>query len=212
MVWAALGAMVPLPSPFFLFLEASWGVLGTSGGVLGTSWALLEASWGRLGSVSGALGGVLGAPWGVLGHLGGVLGASCGILTASRERLQGKPQFLIDFCFQLRPLKLIKSSPRCRESSIFKKSLLEVNINFLFDFRANLAPFWLHFPNPGRSWRPLGPSWGVLGASWRPLGATWRRLGTSWSVLGHLGASWPHLSASWERLGSQNPPNINLSK
>ena len=120
-VWAALGEMVPLPSLFFLFLEASWGVLGACGGVLG------------------ALGGVLGASWGVLGHLGGVLGASCGILAASRERLQGKPRFLIDFCFQLRPLKLIKSSPRCRESSIFKKSLLGVNIVFY----PMLVPTWL---------------------------------------------------------------------
>ena len=56
MVWAALGAMVPLPSLFFLFLEASWGVLGAFGEVLGASWALL----GRLGGVLGRLGGVLG--------------------------------------------------------------------------------------------------------------------------------------------------------
>ena len=89
MVWAALGAMVPLPSLFFLFFEASWGVLGAFGGVLGASWALLGrlgdvlgASWERLGRSWGRLGGVLGrlgASWGrlggVLGHLGGVSGA-----------------------------------------------------------------------------------------------------------------------------------------
>ena len=141
MVWAALGAIMFLPSLFFLFLEASWGVLGTSRGVLGTTWALLGASKGRLGSVLGALGCVLGASWGVLEHLGGVLGASCGILTANRERLVGKPRFSIYFGFQLRPPKLKKSGPRCRESSIFKKTLLQVNINFLFDFGTKLAPF-----------------------------------------------------------------------
>ena len=57
-VWADLGAMVPSPCYFFLFLEASWGVLGAFGGVLGASWALLGASWGCLGRSWGRLGGV----------------------------------------------------------------------------------------------------------------------------------------------------------
>ena len=30
-VWAVLGAMVPLPSLFFMFLEASWNILGAFG-------------------------------------------------------------------------------------------------------------------------------------------------------------------------------------
>ena len=54
MVWAALGAMVPLPPLFSLFLEASWGVLGAS-------WWRLGRSWERLGGVLGHLGGVSGA-------------------------------------------------------------------------------------------------------------------------------------------------------
>ena len=45
-----------------------------------------------------------------------------------------------------------------------KKSLLEVNIDFLCDFHANLARFWRHFGRPGRVWRHLGPSWRHLGA------------------------------------------------
>ena len=62
-VWAALGAMVPLPPVFSLFLEASWGVLGASwwrlgrsSGRLGRSWERLGRSWGRLGGVLGRLG------------------------------------------------------------------------------------------------------------------------------------------------------------
>ena len=66
-VWADLGAMVPSPCYFFLFLEASWGALGALGGVLGASWALLGTSWGRLGRSWGRLWGVLGASWGILG-------------------------------------------------------------------------------------------------------------------------------------------------
>ena len=67
-VWAALGAMVPLPSLFFQFLEASWGRLGR---VLAASWALLR----RLGGVSGASWALLGASWGRLGASWRSLGA-----------------------------------------------------------------------------------------------------------------------------------------
>ena len=71
--------------------------------------------------------------------------------------------------------------------------LLEVNIDFLCDFGAKLAPFWRHFGRPGRLWGHLGASWARLGASWRPLGASLARLE---SVLAHLGASWVRLGAS----------------
>ena len=60
MVWAALGAMVPLPSLFLLFFEASWGVLGAFGGVLAARGRVLGASWERLGRSWRHLGGVLG--------------------------------------------------------------------------------------------------------------------------------------------------------
>ena len=79
MVWAALGAMVPLPPVFSLFLEASWGVLGASWWRLGASWGRIGASWGRLGRSWRRLGGVLGASWALLGASLGRLGASSNI-------------------------------------------------------------------------------------------------------------------------------------
>ena len=69
-----------------------------------------------------------------------------------------------------------------------KKSRLEVNIDFLFDFDAKLALFWRHFGRPGRLWGHLGASWARLGASWRPLGASLAHLVRH---LARLGASWP---------------------
>ena len=82
-----------------------------------------------------------------------------------------------------------------------KKSLLEVNIDFLCDFGAKFAPFWRHFGRPGRLWGHLGASWARLGASWRPLGASLAHLGV---FLAHLGASWASLGASWARLGASS--------
>ena len=64
-----------------------------------------------------------------------------------------------------------------------KKSRLEVNIDFLFDFDAKLALFWRHFGRPGRLWGHLGASWARLGASWGLLGG----------VLGHLGSVSGHI-------------------
>ena len=96
-----------------------------------------------------------------------------------------------------------------------KKSRLEVNIDFLFDFDAKLALFWRHFGRPGRLWGHLGASWARLGASWRPLGASLARLvrhlarlGASWRV---LGASGHVLGASWRVLARKTTPNINLT-
>ena len=59
--------------------------------------------------------------------------------------------FLIDFCSQLRPPEPQKSSPRCSESTIFKKSRFEVGIDFGSNFGANLAPFRLQKSNKIRS-------------------------------------------------------------
>ena len=50
---------------------------------------------------------------------------------------------MFDFGSQLRPPGTQKSSPRGRESMIFEKSLLEVDIDFVSHFYPNLAPFWL---------------------------------------------------------------------
>ena len=94
-----------------------------------------------------------------------------------------------------------------------KKSLLEVNIDFVCDFGAKLARFGRHFGRPGRLWAHLGASWARLGASWRPLGASLAhlvrhsaRLGASWRV---LGASGHVLGASWRVLARKTTPNIN---
>ena len=52
-------------------------------------------------------------------------------------------RFLIDFGSQLGPPNLEKSSPRCRESTIFQKIAFRNRHRFLIDFGANMAPFWL---------------------------------------------------------------------
>ena len=52
-------------------------------------------------------------------------------------------RFLINFCTQLGPPNLEKSSPRCRESTIFQKITFRNRHRFLIDFGANLAPFFL---------------------------------------------------------------------
>ena len=52
-------------------------------------------------------------------------------------------RFLIDFGSQLRPPDPQKSSSHCSESTIFAKSIFEVDIDFPSHFYPNLAPFWL---------------------------------------------------------------------
>ena len=80
-----------------------------------------------------------------------------------------------------------------------KKSLLEVNIDFVCDSHANVARFCRHAGRPGRLWGHRGPSWARLGASWRPLGVSLARIE---SLLAHVGASWGRLGASWGVLGA----------
>ena len=156
---------------------------------MGASWGVLGASWGCLGTVLGRLGGVfgrlwaswsrLGASWGglgsVLGRLGDVLGTSWGLAAGNHEKNSA-------FDSENAPPGPEKSSPRCRESTIFQKSHFEVDLDFYFDFGVILPPFWHPKSILGR----LGASWGVLGASWAVLGASWRRLGASWGRLGRV--------------------------
>ena len=52
-------------------------------------------------------------------------------------------RFLIDFCFQLGPPEPKKSSPHCRESTIFQKIAFRNWHRFLIDLGANLPPFSL---------------------------------------------------------------------
>ena len=94
--------------------------------------------------------------------------------------------------------------------AFLKKSLLEVNIDFVCDFGAKLARFGRHFGRPGRLWAHLGalgrvlaPLGGLLGRLWPVLRASLARLGASWRV---LGASVHVLGASGCRFGSQNHP------
>ena len=58
-------------------------------------------------------------------------------------------RFLIDFCSQLGPPEPKKSSPRCRESTIFQKIAFHKWHRFLIDSGANLASFF--FQNPFKS-------------------------------------------------------------
>ena len=50
-------------------------------------------------------------------------------------------RFFIDFYSQVRHPESRKSSPRCRESTIFQKIAFRSWHGFLFDFRANMPPF-----------------------------------------------------------------------
>ena len=92
--------------------------------------------------------------------------------------------FFINFCFQLRLTYLEKSSSRCSQSTIFRKSPIEVDIDVCSDLGAHLAPFGSKsrpksvqksppktitflidfridiWPIWGPSW---GPSWGHVG-------------------------------------------------
>ena len=52
-------------------------------------------------------------------------------------------RFFIDFYSQVRHPESRKSSPRCRESTIFQKIAFRSWHGFLFDFRANMPPFSL---------------------------------------------------------------------
>ena len=52
-------------------------------------------------------------------------------------------RFLIDFGSQLGPPNLEKSSPRCRESTIFQKIVFRKWHRCLIDLGANRASFWL---------------------------------------------------------------------
>ena len=52
-------------------------------------------------------------------------------------------RFLIDVGSQLGPPEPKKSSPHCRESTIFQKIAFRSWHGFLFDFRANMPPFSL---------------------------------------------------------------------
>ena len=95
-------------------------------------------------------------------------------------------RFLIGFYFQLGPLEPEKSSPRCSESTIFKKSPFEVDIDFWWI----LVPTCLHFPsqNPPKSTKKSIPRWikfwidfstdfsSMLARFWRP----------TWSHVGHI--------------------------
>ena len=51
-------------------------------------------------------------------------------------------RFLIDFCSQLGPPEPKKSSPHCRESTIFRKIAFRNWHRFLIDLGANMASFW----------------------------------------------------------------------
>ena len=140
------------------------------------SCGLLEASWLRLGASWGCLWGVLKASW--------------SILAASWERFKGTPN--VD-------PKPENSSPRRRESSIFKKSISEVSIDVFIRFWCQLGSILAPF---SESWGVLVASWAVLGASWSVLGAAWALFEASW---GRLGASWGVLAASWWRRAPQKP-------
>ena len=119
-------------------------------------------------------------------------------------------RFVIGFCFQLGPPNLEKSSPRCRESTIFQKIVFRNRHRFLIDFGANLPPFsfpkstkiasktdlerhrffdrFLHrfFLRFGSILGPnLGPCWGHVGSENRPRAAQ---------------------DAFQDAFGSQNPP------
>ena len=178
-------------SRFSADLAASWALSRASGDQLGAVLGRLGASWSRPGTASRRSWAVPGASWGVLEHLGDVLGASWGILEAFRDKFHEQLRFLIDFCRNQKNQALAAGRARFPE-----KTHLEVNMNFLCDFRANLVRFWRHFGCRGRVWRHLGTSWARLGASWRFLGASLARLE---SLLAHLGASWVHLGASLAR-------------
>ena len=119
-------------------------------------------------------------------------------------------RILIDFGTQLGPPNLEKSSPRCRESTIFQKIVFRNRHRFWIDFGANLLPFslpkstkiaskidlerhrffdrflhrfFLHFgSNLEPSW---APSWSHLGSENRPRAAH---------------------DAFQDAFGSQNPP------
>ena len=52
-------------------------------------------------------------------------------------------RFFIDFYSQVRHPESRKSSPRCRESTIFQKIAFRRWHGFLFDFRANMPPLFL---------------------------------------------------------------------
>ena len=64
-------------------------------------------------------------------------------------------RFLIDFCSQLGPPEPKKSSPRCRESTIFQKIAFRKWHRFLIDFGANMAHFG--FQNPSKSFQKSIP-------------------------------------------------------
>ena len=92
------------------------------------------------------------------------------------------------FWHSTRPRDPQKSSHRCSESTIFKKTIFEVDIDFWYNFGANMVSFWLPksaqsvskiyskmhqfldrfwyriFKDSGNIFEPnLGPCWAVLG-------------------------------------------------
>ena len=95
-------------------------------------------------------------------------------------------RFLIDFCFQLRPTGSPKSGVFPRKNKVFfKKTPFEDNIDFGFDFGANLLPCW---PPKSKIFRFLEVPRGlqkfmlfcidflsILAPSWPP---TWSHLGS----------------------------------
>ena len=108
-------------------------VLGRFGDVLGLSWVRLGAVLTAFWAVLERLGGVSEASWNVLGASWAVMGAIFLAFYYFFEACHFGNVFyllLIDFCSQLPPKILQKSSPRCSGSTIFAKSPFEVETDF----------------------------------------------------------------------------------
>ena len=119
-------------------------------------------------------------------------------------------RFLIDFGSQLGPPEPKKSSPHCRESTIFQKIAFRNWHRFLIDLGANLPPF--SFPKSTKipskidfqshrifnrfSHQFLHRFGSNLGPSWAP----------SWSHLGFENRPRAAQNAFQDAFGSQNPP------
>ena len=109
-------------------------------------------------------------------------------------------RFLIDFCSQLGPPEPKKSSPRCRESTIFQKIAFRKWHRFLIDLGANMAPFWL--PKSSQILPKIDPKMHQIFD--RFLHRFFLHFG---SILGpKLGPRWPHFPLTWGNAVGRRPP------
>ena len=100
-------------------------------------------------------------------------------------------RFLIDFGSQLGPPNLEKSSPRCRESTIFQKIAFRNRHRFLIDFGANMAPFW--FPKSSKILPKIDPKMHQI------FDRFWHRFFIDFCSFleANLGPCWPHFRPKW---------------